>query len=193
MLTFTDKAKERVTFFLEQQRAQGVTALRVAGTVLEPKLWLIKPSDVQEGDERFDAGGFEVYLDPYSASQLEGATVDFVEDVMHAGFRVFYPSPEWDDPILQRVQAVLDERINPGVASHGGRITLVGREGDAVKIVMEGGCQGCGAASVTLRQGVERMILDNVPEVKRVLDATDHDAGENPYYQREGVGESPLG
>ena len=106
----------------------------------------------------FNADGFEVFLDPASAGNFEGATVDFVEGVMQSGFRVFHPSPSWDNPLAQKVQDVLDQHINPGVAGHGGSVTLERVEGDTAFITLGGGCQGCGAADVTLRHGIERMI-----------------------------------
>lgn len=194
MLNFTDLAKERIQQFIERQHDQGVSALRVAGSSLEPKLWLVKASDRHDGDLVFSSGTFDVYVDPMSAQSLQGATVDFVEDVMQSGFRVFFPSPEWDDPVAQKVQEVIDQRINPNVAGHGGRITLQGVDGDAAFITLEGGCQGCGAADVTLKQGIEVMIKEAVPEIKRIIDTTDHASGENPYYQpTDQAGESPLG
>ncbi len=196
MLEFTDTAKDRIRSYLEKQSAQGVSALRVSGTRADHKLWLVKPSDRDEADAVFDAGGFEVYLDPLTQRHLAGATVDFVEGVMQSGFRVAFPSPSWDDPVAQRVQDVLDTMINPGVAGHGGNVTLERVEGDAAIIRLHGGCQGCGAADITLKQGIERMITEQVNEIARVLDATDHDAGENPYYARDaavGPRDTPLG
>lgn len=193
MLHFTETAKERVLGFLEAQKAQGVTALRVAGSRAEPKLWLVREEDRQEGDRVHDAGGFDVLMDPISLRQLEGATVDFVEGVMQSGFRVFFESPAWDDPVAQRVQDVLDTMINPGVASHGGTVSLHGVEDGAAIIEFGGGCQGCGAADVTLKHGVERMIREQVPEIARIVDATDHAAGEDPYYAADEAAESPLG
>jgi Fe/S biogenesis protein NfuA len=195
MLTFTDTAKERVARFLALQQAQGVRALRVAGDRREQKLWLVKPEDRRPDDHTFHVEGdegFEVFVDPRSAEQLAGATVDFVEDVMQSGFRVFYPSPTWDDPVAQRVQEVLDRTINPGVASHGGHVSLAKVEGDAAYVLFGGGCQGCGAADITLRQGIEEAICSAVPEIKRVLDATDHASGTNPYYAPSESGNSPL-
>lgn len=87
-----------------------------------------------------------------------------------------------EDVLRQKVQKVLDEQINPAVASHGGTITLLDVKGNTVYIKMGGGCQGCGAADVTLRQGIEASLREQVPEVGEILDITDHDAGENPYY-----------
>lgn len=192
MLHFTDTAKQRVQRFLEAQSAQGVAALRIAGTRADPKLWLVREDDRQEGDRAFDGGGFEVLMDPMSLRQLEGATVDFVDGVMQSGFRVFFESPSWEDPVAQRVQDVLDTMINPGVASHGGSVSLHGIEDGAAIIEFGGGCQGCGAADVTLKHGVERMIREQVPEVQRIVDSTDHAAGENPYYAPDETADSPL-
>ncbi len=195
MLTFTDNASNRVRAFLDKQQAQGVSALRVAGTRKEHKLWLVKPTDRQEGDRVLDGGGFDVYVDPMTVRHLDGATVDFVDGVMQSGFRVFFPSPVWDDPLAQQVQTVLDEQVNPGVAGHGGSVTLVEVDGDVAVIQLHGGCQGCGAADLTLKQGIEKMIKAAVPQVRAVQDATDHAAGKNPYYASDaapGDAETPL-
>lgn len=192
MLEFTETAKERVLHYLDAQKSQGVSALRVAGTRADPKLWLVKEEDRQDGDRSFDGGGFDVLLDPLSAQQLEGATVDFVEGVMQSGFSVFFPSPSWDDPLAQRVQDVLDTMINPGVAGHGGSVSLDGVRDGVATIRFGGGCQGCGAADVTLKQGVDRMIKEQVPEIHTIHDGTDHAAGENPYYAPDETADSPL-
>jgi Fe-S cluster biogenesis protein NfuA len=81
-----------------------------------------------------------------------------------------------------RVQQVLDEMINPGVAAHGGFVELLDVQDDNVFIRMGGGCQGCGAADVTLKMGIERLIREQVPQVREILDTTDHGSGMNPYY-----------
>ncbi|MEK7747917.1 MAG: NifU family protein [Nitrospirota bacterium] len=87
-----------------------------------------------------------------------------------------------NEKLRMRVQRVLDTQINPGVAGHGGKINLLDVKGDAIYIQMAGGCQGCGQASVTLKQGVERALQQYVPEIKHVFDTTDHASGKNPYY-----------
>lgn len=186
MLTFTDIAKQRVLKFIQAQAGQGVGALRIAGTKSEQRLWLVKRSDRQANDRVQDEGSFEVYLDPMSAGQLEGAMVDFVDGVMQSGFRVFFESRKWEDPVAQKVQDALDHHINPGVASHGGNVSLDGVKDGVAYIRFGGGCQGCGAADVTLKQGVDRILREQVPEISAVRDATDHDAGENPFYAKPG-------
>lgn len=179
--------------FIDAQTDKSVSALRIAGDRAEHKLWLVKEEDKQANDRVLDGGGFEVYIDPLSAEKLNGSTVDFIDEVMQSGFRITYPSPTWDDPTLQRVQEVLDKQINPGIAGHGGNVAIESLKGETLYLSMGGGCQGCASAQLTLRQGVEQMILAAVPEVKQIIDITDHAAGENPYYKTAQSGESPFG
>jgi Fe-S cluster biogenesis protein NfuA len=93
------------------------------------------------------------------------------------------PKPGLDSDEGRAVQAVLDNEINPGVAMHGGRIRLIDVLDHTAYIRLEGGCHGCGAADVTLKQGVEVAIMEGVPTIVAVLDTTDHAEGKNPYYQ----------
>ncbi len=86
------------------------------------------------------------------------------------------------DAIKKRVQSVLDQEINPAVAAHGGWVELIDVKRNEVFIRMGGGCQGCGMADVTLKQGVERSIRQAIPEVGAIMDTTDHGSGRNPYY-----------
>ena len=104
-----------------------------------------------------------------------------VEDV--ADYRDAIPKPGLDTAEGKAIRHLLDERINPQVASHGGHIALVDVKDDTVYIRLEGGCQGCGMADVTLKQGVATEIQSLVPAITTVLDVTDHAGGTNPYYQ----------
>jgi len=192
MLTFTTIAQERILKFIAAQEDKSVSALRIAGDRAEHKLWLVKTEDKQANDRILDGGGFEVFIDPLSADKLEGSTVDFIDEVMQSGFRITYPTPTWDDPTLQEIQEVLDKQINPGIAGHGGNVAIERLEGETLYLSMGGGCQGCASAALTLRQGVEQMILAAVPEVKQIIDITDHAAGENPYYKASQSGDSPF-
>ena len=183
MLNFTPIAKQRVLKFMQAQSAQGVGALRIAGSRSEQRLWLVKQSDKQAADQVQDEGSFEVYLDASSAKQLTGATV--ARRRRHANrLQGFFPA-RCGRPRGPEGQEALDIHINPGVAGHGGSVTLVGVKDNAAIIRFGGGCQGCGAADVTLRQGIVRILKEQVPEIAAVRDETDHDAGENPYYAKE--------
>ena len=85
--------------------------------------------------------------------------------------------------MADRVKQAIEQFVNPGVAQHGGHVTLVEVRENIVYIQMGGGCQGCGMASVTLSQGIERILMDQVPEIEGIQDVTNHQGGENPYYQ----------
>lgn len=90
-----------------------------------------------------------------------------------------------EDVIREKIQELFDTEINPAVAMHGGVVDLVDVKGNVVYLRMGGGCQGCGMADVTLKQGIERAIHEVVPEVGEILDVTDHAGGRNPYYSPE--------
>lgn len=86
------------------------------------------------------------------------------------------------EELKARVQELIDSTINPAVAGHGGFIELLDVKDNKAYISMGGGCQGCGAADITLRSGIERLIKEEIPEIEEILDATDHASGSNPYY-----------
>ena len=85
--------------------------------------------------------------------------------------------------LTTRVQELIDSTINPAVAGHGGFVQLIDVKENKVYLQMGGGCQGCGAADITLKSGIERLIKEEIPEIEEVLDTTDHASGDNPYYQ----------
>jgi Fe-S cluster biogenesis protein NfuA len=149
-----------------------------------------------------------VYLDPTSITlakadgkewaELMPAALVAIMDHFVAGKPVvddgFETSPEsgLDSDEGKAIQRLFDEHINPQVASHGGHIALVDVKGDTAYIRMGGGCQGCGMANVTLKQGVAKAIQAQVPAITNVLDVTDHGGGANPYYQPGKGGTSAL-
>ena len=87
-----------------------------------------------------------------------------------------------DDALYERVADLFESQVNPMVARHGGRVELIDVQDAVVMVRIGGGCQGCGMADVTLRQGIEAMLQQQVPEVKGIVDITDHTAGSNPYF-----------
>jgi len=173
----------------------GFDALRVrtGGSPLAPEyeLTLVGLDERVEGDLELDLGDFRVFVEKDSSEKLEGATVDFVERVNESGFEVrpvstTSPAPVLsapEGPIADRVREILENQVNPSIASHGGSISLVGVEGTEIYMQMSGGCQGCAMSRMTLRQGVEKMIRQAVPEITAVHDVTDHAGGENPFFQ----------
>jgi Fe/S biogenesis protein NfuA len=133
-----------------------------------------------------------IVIDADSVTALSGATLDVGASGMvmqnpnkPSARDPFAGRPEADlsGPVAQAVIRVLEDRLNPAIAAHGGRVDLVAVDDSIAYVRLSGGCQGCGMAAVTLSQGVEAEILDAVPEISEVVDVTDHASGTNPYYE----------
>lgn len=92
----------------------------------------------------------------------------------------------------RRIQKLIIEQINPAVASHGGEVHLVDLVNSVAYIRLSGGCQGCSSSNATLKNGIERLIREELPEITQVVDVTDHDAGEKPYFSSGNEGSSPV-
>jgi Fe/S biogenesis protein NfuA len=192
-LNITERAQDVVRSFIEQSGGEH-QALRITahpggigGTRFE--LSLVADSDREDEDIQVDMGDFLVLVSGENAERLEGATVDFVERVNESGFEVRPAAkqpPKADGApkgeLATQVKEVLDAQVNPAVSAHGGEIVLVDVKGTEVFIEMAGGCQGCALSRMTLKQGVERMVRQAVPEITAVHDVTDHTSGDNPFY-----------
>jgi Fe/S biogenesis protein NfuA len=196
MLNITEPAKNKIAALLETQGRQG-SALRVAiigrgpgGFVYD--LRFVENARKAPDDVLMDAGAFQVFIDPASAPKLNGATLEFVEGIHESGFRIDNPNPLWDDPKAKAVQEVIDTKINPSIAMHGGFVTLLDVKDDIAYVQLGGGCHGCGMANATLKQGIEVIIREAIPEIREVIDTTDHAGGTNPYYQPSKGGRSPF-
>lgn len=194
MITFTDRAREVVQTFLDQSNEENM-ALRIgtSGSTDSPDfdLALVAQSERTEDEQELDGSGFTILVTTSDREALEGATVDYVERVNESGFEV-RPASVSDLPkrtkasipqgeIADRVRDVLNTQVNPAIAAHGGMISLVNVEETDVYVEMSGGCQGCALSKATLRQGVERMLREAVPELTAIHDITDHASGDNPY------------
>ncbi len=151
----------------------------------------IKPAAEQNGGEV----SFHSYKDGIVYIEMTGPAVSlkngienmlrhYVPEVQEVrDHRDAIPKPGLETPVGQAVKQVIDDRINPSVASHGGHIALVDvKDDDTVYIRLEGGCQGCGMADVTLKQGIEVEIMKAVPQIVAVRDTTEHADGDNPYF-----------
>jgi Fe/S biogenesis protein NfuA len=197
MVTFSELARSKIVGLMQSDGRAGL-ALRfgVAGRGpggFQYRLGFVEATDQHPEDAVVDPGGFKVLIDPESAPQLKGVSVDYVEGPDESGFKIDNPNPLWSDPKATAVQRVLDEEINPAVATHGGWVTLLEVRDDVAYLQLGGGCQGCGMVDVTLKQGIEVRIREVVPEIRGVVDTTDHAGGSNPYYRPSKGGASPLG
>ncbi|GGD77132.1 Fe-S biogenesis protein NfuA [Lacimicrobium alkaliphilum] len=147
------------------------------------------PGDaVEESDTRLSFDGFDAVVDQDSAPFLEEAEIDFVTDQMGSQLTLKAPNAKVrkvddDAPLMERLNYMIDAEINPQLASHGGKIMLM-EITPAGKAVLQfgGGCNGCSMVDVTLKEGVEKQMLAQFPELTGVVDATEHEAGEHSYY-----------
>lgn len=162
--------------------------LRNAGTArAEYTIHFVDAAAPLSGELVHELGELRLHVASASAPFLAGALLDYVEGP-EGGFRLDAPRaapPPLEGSVFDQVNRVIDERINPAVAVHGGEVTLVAVEGEAVYLRLGGGCQGCDMVSVTLKESIDTMIREAVPGIRRVLDVTDHAGGSNPYYRAE--------
>ena len=199
LLTITPQAREKVLGFREQapdphKQAMWVEVTGVSGGEFSYNMSLRPIEDAGPGDTVIESDGLTIVVPAASADKVEGATIDWSDDLFQAGLKLTgmkTPSPsiagqapaDLSGPVAQRVLRVLEDQVNPAIASHGGRADLVAVDQGAAYLRLSGGCQGCGMASVTLNQGVEVAIRDAVPEISHVVDVTDHASGTNPYFE----------
>lgn len=148
-----------------------------------------RPGEEQEGDIPVSYDGFTAWFEERSAPYLEEAVVDYQEDRMGGQLTIKAPNARVpkvgpDAPLADRINYVLYNEINPGLAAHGGMVTLVEVVDDNVAVLeFGGGCQGCAAVDITLKHGVERALLEQIPDLTAIRDVTDHTFTENAYYQ----------
>lgn len=193
MVTITESAQEYLTELLKKQECEGI-AVRVfildAGTPkAETCISFCRPGEEQEGDEFKEYSTLNAFIDKPSIPYLEDAVVDFAKDTMGGQLTIKAPNSRLpkisdDSPLEDQINYVLYNEINPGLASHGGNVTLEELFEDNVAVLrFGGGCQGCGMVDVTLKNGVEKTLLEQIPQLKEVRDVTDHTVTENAYYK----------
>ncbi|HJS71294.1 MAG TPA: NifU family protein [Acidimicrobiia bacterium] len=141
-------------------------------------------------EERHD--DLAVIFPKADTGKLDGAILELTDQGLAMNNPNRPASPEFTAPVgdltgplVDRVQQVIQEEVNPRIASHGGGAELVSVDGTIAYLRLFGGCQGCGLAQVTLKQGIERIILESIPELSQVVDVTDHASGDNPYYESQ--------
>lgn len=196
VLTVSEAALEIVVGVRQGEEDPERTALRVAVTgsnmaEFTYALDLVPFDEIEASDVRYPQGDLTVVVPADSADKLRGAVLDTPSGSAAGGLVI--KNPNTPDPLAgldldlsgdlaDRVRTVLDQAINPGLASHGGFASLVGVDDTRVFITMGGGCQGCAMSRMTLTEGIQKMLIDALPEITEVVDATDHGAGENPFY-----------
>jgi Fe/S biogenesis protein NfuA len=197
VLLVTDAARETV-FEIRAKEDDGDTlGLRVevtgaSGVDYTYDLSLEPIAEAADDDHIRDDDGLTIIVPANSVAALTGATLDLPSIAGQGGLVIRNPNRpnplgdlgqlELTGDTANKVTILLAERINPALASHGGFAELVGVEDDKVFITMGGGCQGCALSAATLREGITKAILEAIPDISEVIDTTDHNLGENPYY-----------
>jgi len=205
VVTLTPEAHKVVREALDQEPDPATLALwlevrGVQGESFVYELYFQAISDADEGDVRQAQEDIEIIVPAASVDRLRGARLEW-SDEGGGGLVLVNPNaptpkeaapnvpPEVlakgiDGVLARRVVAVLEQSVNPAIASHGGRADLVALDEDdgTAYLRLSGGCQGCAMSQMTLRQGIESALLEEVPELTRILDVTDHGSGENPFY-----------
>ena len=193
MVTVSESAQRYLSQLIVNQGSEGMGVrmfITQPGTKFaETCLAYCQSEDIVEDDETKQLEGFTLYLEKKSVPFLEEAYVDYAEEKMGGQLTIKAPNakmPKIDEnsPLDQRINYILVTDINPGLASHGGEVSLVELTDDNIAILrFGGGCQGCSAVSITLKDGVEKRLLEVIPELKAVKDVTDHTVTDNAYYK----------
>jgi len=143
---------------------------------------------VEKDDLKIELEAFNAYIDNDSIPYLEEAKIDYQTDDMGGQLTLRAPNAKArkvddDAPAIDRIRYLLESEINPQLANHGGQVSLAEFTEEGIVILQfGGGCQGCGMVDTTLSDGIEKTLIEKIPEVKGVKDITEHEQGDNPYY-----------
>lgn len=188
LLEITQPAMERILQVQEDSEKSGdalrVEIVGVAGGDFVYDMSFAPLDAAREEDTVFEMGDLSVMVISDTAEKLKGAVLDLSEEP-NGGLIIDNPNDVWSfigGDLARKVHELLENRINPSIASHGGRADLVKVEGNVAHLRLGGGCQGCGMARVTLSEGIAAAIKEEIPDINEVVDVTDHGAGVNPYY-----------
>jgi Fe/S biogenesis protein NfuA len=193
MITITESAQDYLAELLKKQDSEGI-GIRVF--ILDPGtpkaetcISFCRSGEEQENDLRKEYTQFHAWIEHRSSPFLDEAVVDYAKDTMGGQLTIKAPNSRLpkirdDSPIEDQINYVLYNEINPSLASHGGVVTLEDLVDDTIAILkFGGGCQGCGMVDVTLKEGVEKTLLEKVPGLTAIRDVTDHTNRDNAYFK----------
>lgn len=196
-ITITESAQGYLRDLLGKQDSEGIGVRIFVENPGTPRaeccMAYCTKGEEQADDVHIDYEGFPAYIEAKSVSYLEDAVIDYNKD--RFGGQLTFKAPKSKVPNLgpeasieERINYVLYNEINPGLASHGGSVSLLEvveepEIGLTAVLKFGGGCQGCSAVDMTLKQGVETTLKAQIPELARVTDQTDHSVRDNAYYK----------
>ena len=194
MIQISDNAQAHFRKLIEREALPGLgvrlAAVHAGTPKADVRLEFAEPDELQGDEWAIDCEGFTLWLDAPSAPFLDGAQIDYESRATGGQLQIRAPKIKGDVPaesasMVGRVRWLIDSEINPQLASHRGHVSLQEVTAEGVVILrFGGGCHGCGMVDVTLKQGIERTLMDKVPGVTAVRDATDHETGTAPYMPR---------
>ncbi len=190
-VNITESAQEYLMGLLEKQDCEGIGVrmhIQSPGTPrAETCLSYCRPGEEKEDDVIVEYPAFKAFFEKRSVPFLEDAFVDYDKDKFGGQLTIKAPNSKMpkvndDSPIEDRITYVLWNEVNPQLAAHGGEVSLVEMDGNVAVLKFGGGCQGCSAVDVTLKDGVEKTLLESIPGLEGVRDMTDHTDTTNAYY-----------
>lgn len=189
-ITITESAQKYLADLLAKQETEGIGIRMFVSDPGTPKaetcIAYCRPGEEEDDDTIMEMDGFKAYFGQRSLPFLEDAKVDYADDKFGGQLTIRAPNSRMpnvndDSPIEDKINYVLYNDVNPGLAAHGGMISLESVENGIAILRFGGGCQGCGQADVTLKEGVEKTMLEKIPELKGIRDVTDHSDRSQAY------------
>jgi Fe/S biogenesis protein NfuA len=176
----------------DEEFALSVEVTGFRGPQFSYELAFVPLADMKDGWVEERHGDLAIIFPKADLEKLEGSTLELTDEGLamnnpNAPETPSMSAPKGDlsGPLVDRVNQVINEQVNPAIASHGGGAELVSVDGTIAYLRLFGGCQGCGLAQVTLKQGIEKIILESIDELTQVVDVTDHASGDDPYYESQ--------
>jgi Fe/S biogenesis protein NfuA len=197
ILSVTPDALDMIVQLRDQEPGDGEFALSIEvtgfrGPQFTYELAFVALTDTKDDWVQERHGELALVFPREDIEKLDGAVLELTDQGLSmnnpnspAPPAMSAPAGDLSGPLVDQVQQVLVEQVNPAIAAHGGGAELVSVDGTVAYLRLFGGCQGCGLAQVTLKQGIERILLESIPALSQVIDVTDHASGEDPYYQSQ--------
>src|SRR5688500_81277 len=195
MINISESAQTHFRKLIERESLPGLgvrlAAVHAGTSKADVRLEFAEPGDLHGDAWAIDCEGFTLWLDAASAPFLDGAEIDYSTKATGGQLQIRAPKIKGEAPaesasLVEHVRWLVEHEINPQLAQHKGHVSVQEVTADGVVVLrFGGGCHGCGLADVTLKQGIEKTLLEKVPGVTAVRDATDHDTGDAPYMPRD--------
>ena len=176
----------------DEEFALSIEVTGFSGPQFSYELAFVPLADMKDGWIEERHGDLAIIFPESDTAKLEGSILELTDDGLAMNNpnspetpAMSAPAGDLSGPLVDRVNQVITEQVNPAIAAHGGGAELVSVDGTIAYLRLFGGCQGCGLAQVTLKQGIEKIILESINELTQVVDVTDHASGDDPYYESQ--------